>query len=232
MKAIILAGGKGSRFTPITDTVPKALLPIHNEKVLIELVLDGLPEKIDTVIITVKYLGGLIQEKLGTMYNNKKIFYAQQPKDQNGTWPAVYCAKEHIYTGELFCVFNCDDVFDTKELDSIIKNPKIGLGVTPTTFPAKYHGVRTTHDGYLDKLERHPHENREELVQDIFTNGFFILDSRIFDFPPISLTDGEYGLPQTILTQKETYPLFVHIMNFWYPCNTFNDLEKIKKIYA
>lgn len=228
MKAIILAGGKGSRFSPITDTVPKALLPINHEKVLIELILDMLPDKIDTVIISVKYLGEKIKERFGDSYKNKKIFYAEQPEDQNGTWPPVYCARNYINEGEKFCVFNCDDIFDTKELENIVENNNIGIGVTKTIMPAKYHGVRVTSNGLLDKLERHPNENREELVEDIFTNGFFLLDSKIFDFPAMELIDKEFGLPQTILAQKENYPLFVHKMNFWQPCNTFEDLEKIK----
>lgn len=230
MKAIILAGGKGSRFSPITDTIPKALLPINQDKVLIELVLDMLPKKIDTVIISTKYLGHLIEEHIGKTYAKKKILYAKQPQDQDGTWPPVYCAKDFINTGEIFCVFNCDDIFNIKELEDIVENPIIGLGVTPTTLPAKYHGVRVTPDGYLEKLERHSNENREELVEDIFTNGLFILDSKIFDFPPVALIDGEYGLPQTILAQKETYPLYIHKMNSWKPCNTLEDLEKIKRL--
>jgi NDP-sugar pyrophosphorylase family protein len=230
MKAIILAGGKGSRFSPITDTVPKALLPINENKVLIELILDMLPDKIDTIIISTKYLGNLIEERLGIKHGTKKILYAKQPQDQDGTWPPVYCAKDHINEGEVFCVFNCDDIFNKEELEKILENPIIGLGVTPTTLPAKYHGVRLSPDGYMNKLERHPNEDRQELVEDIFTNGFFILDSKIFDFPAVSLIDGEFGLPQTILAQKETYPLFVHTMNYWQPCNTFEDLEKITPI--
>lgn len=228
MKAIILAGGKGSRFAPITDTVPKALLPINNGKVLIGLVLDMLPTQIDTVIISTKYLGDLIQDYVGETYGGKKILYAKQPQDQDGTWPPVYCAKDLIEQGEKFCVFNCDDLFDTKELQNILQNPQVGIGTTKTVLPAKYHGVRMANNGYLEKFERHPNENRQELIEDIFVNGFFVLDSSIFDFPPVALIDGEYGLPQTILAQKETHPLFVYNMNYWQPCNTFEDLEKIK----
>ncbi len=229
MKAIILAGGKGSRFKPLTDSIPKALLSVSKEKVLIECILDMLPDDITEVIITTKYLGELIQERIGTVYNKKHISYAQQPIDQDGTWPPVYCAKDFIDEGEVFCVCNCDDIFDIQELHQILKQQIIGIGVTQTTLPAKYHGVRTTTDGCIDKLERHPNENREEQVEDLFVNGFFVLDSRIFSFPPVALIDGEYGLPQTILAQKERYPLFVHNMNYWQPCNTFEDLEKVKK---
>ncbi len=229
MKAIILAGGRGSRFSPITDTLPKALLPI-NDSTLLEIVLDTLPHHIDTAIISIKYLGDQIKKKIGDVYKNKRIIYADQPINQNGTWPPVYCAKDLIEEGELFCVFNCDDLFDRNELDAILQNPKIGIGVTKKILPAKYHGVRITEEGYLEKLERHPNTNREEPVSDTFTNGFFILDSSIFKFPPVTLIDGELGLPQTILAQKEMYPLFVHQMHYWQPCNTFEDLENIKKL--
>lgn len=228
MKAIILAGGKGSRFAPLTDTIPKALLPVSENKTLIEKVIEMLPAQIDTVIVTTKYLGEQIEKHLGENYKGKKIFYTKQPDDQDGTWPPFYSTREHFGQGERFCVFNCDDLFDTKELEKIIENSIIGIGVTKTVLPAKYHGVRVTNDGFLEKLERHPNENREELIEDVFTNGFFLLDSRSFDFPPFKLIDGEYGLPQTILAQKETYPLFVYEMNYWQPCNTFEDLEKLK----
>ncbi len=228
MKAIILAGGKGSRFAPITDQIPKALLPVTPEKSLIELVIQRLPDTVDTVIITTKYLAEKIQLHLGDHYNDKKIIYTTQDPTQDGTWSAFYSAKDHVRKDELFCVCNCDDLFNTDELKVILSNPKIGLGATTTELPAKYHGVRTAVGGYLDYLERHTNEDRQEMVHDTFTNGFFLLDGRSFDFPPVVLIDGEYGLPQTILAQKETYPLFVHQMKYWQPCNTFEDLESIK----
>lgn len=231
MKAIILAGGKGSRFSPLTDTIPKALLPLPKDKTLIEGILDMLPSSIDTIIIATKYLGKQIEDHIGEIYRERKIFYTKQPENQNGTWPPFYSAKKYIGEREKFCVFNCDDLFDTKELSDIIKHGSIGIGVTKKILPAKYHGVRTNLNGFLERLERHTNENREELLEDTFANGFFLLDSKAFDFPPVALIDGEYGLPQTILAQKDSYPLFVYTMNYWQPCNTPEDLEKIKIQY-
>lgn len=227
MKAIILSGGKGTRFLPLTETIPKALVPVH-ERTIIELALDTLPEVVDTVIITTKYLGNKIQEKLGSTYKNKKLVYVEQSPTMDGTWSALYAVKDHVSDGETFCVFGCDDLYNRDEIEKIIASGKIGMGISETTLPAKYHRVLIDENGYVQGLERHPNEDREELVIDQFANGFFLLDSRVFSFEPVKLIDGEYGLPQTLLAQKEIYPLFAHRMNFWQPCNTFEDLEKIK----
>jgi len=228
MKAIILAGGKGTRFLPLTENIPKALIPVSG-KTVIELALDTLPSEIDTVIITTKHHGHAIEENLGATYKGKKLIYSPQPKDMDGTWAAFCAARPYITDDELFCVFGCDDLYSMEELVGIIKSGKIGMGVTATTLPAKYHRVVIGNDGYMGGLERHPHQNREAFVEDIFANGFFLLDSQAFSFEPVQLIDGEYGLPQTLLAQKETYPLFAHPMESWQPCNTFEDLEKINK---
>jgi hypothetical protein len=105
---------------------------------------------------------------------------------------------------------------------------KIGMGVTETILPAKYHRIMINTSGTIEGLERHPHENREELITDTFANGFFMLDARAFSFEPVRLIDGEYGLPQTLLAHTDIYPLTAHRMKTWQPCNTVEDLEKIR----
>lgn len=228
MKAIILAGGQGSRLKPLTDSIPKALVPL-GDSTLLETVIDSLPDTIDTVVITTKYLGDSIEEKIGVTYNNKTILYTVQPADREGTWPALYCTKDLVEKGEQFLVLNCDDLFKKEELEKIAVSKKIGMGVTTTIMPAKYHSIKISEEGIVLGLERHPNENREELVQDTFANGLFLLDSTVFSFPAVSLIDGEAGLPQTLLKHTDNYPLFAHRIESWKPCNSFEDLEKISK---
>ncbi len=155
------------------------------------------------------------------------MLYAKQPIDQDGTWPALYCAKDYIQEHELFLVVNCDDIFDKEELEKIIASKAIGMGVTTTTMPAKYHGILTTTDRIVDGFRRHVDVEREELVDDVFANGLFLLDSNVFSFASVPLADNEHGLPQTLLAHKETYPLVAHEMKQWNPCNSLEDLQKI-----
>ena len=61
MKAVVLAGGKGTRLRPLTFSIPKPLLPIA-EKPILEIILKSLKKfGITEVIISVGYQGELIK---------------------------------------------------------------------------------------------------------------------------------------------------------------------------
>ena len=66
-RAVVLAGGFGRRLAPYTAILPKPLMPIFEDKSIIEHVLTGLAAaKILDVTITLGYLGQLIEAVVGT----------------------------------------------------------------------------------------------------------------------------------------------------------------------
>src|SRR5881392_94490 len=61
MKAVILAGGQGTRVRPITETIPKPMIPIINKPVM-EFLIDLLKQHgFDEVMITTSYLASEIE---------------------------------------------------------------------------------------------------------------------------------------------------------------------------
>jgi NDP-sugar pyrophosphorylase family protein len=65
MKAVILAGGKGTRLRPFTTVIPKPLVPI-GEKAIIEILLNQLyKNKVDEIFICVNHFAELIKAFLG-----------------------------------------------------------------------------------------------------------------------------------------------------------------------
>ena len=65
MKAVVMAGGEGSRLRPLTINRPKPMVPIVNKPVM-EHVLDLLKRHgILDVVVTVQYLASVIQDYFG-----------------------------------------------------------------------------------------------------------------------------------------------------------------------
>lgn len=65
MKTVILAGGEGRRLRPYTTVLPKPLMPVGDRPILDLLIGQLRQHGIDEVIISVGYLGGLIEAYVG-----------------------------------------------------------------------------------------------------------------------------------------------------------------------
>ena len=75
MKSIILAAGRGERLRPITDTVPKCLVPVNGRPIL-EYQLAALSGSgIRKCVIVVGYLASQVEERFGSSYGGMDISY-------------------------------------------------------------------------------------------------------------------------------------------------------------
>ena len=65
MKALILAAGKGTRLRPITDYIPKPMVPLHGKPLLEWVILDLMSYGIREYVIAVSYLAEQIKNYFG-----------------------------------------------------------------------------------------------------------------------------------------------------------------------
>ena len=121
MKAIILAGGRGKRLRPITDKIPKPLIPI-NEKPLIEWTIKYLKKYgITEIIISSGYKSNLIEKFLKKKKNFGCEIIFSNEKMPLGTGGAIKRALRYI-DEESFLVLN-GDVVTNIDLRKILKKP-------------------------------------------------------------------------------------------------------------
>ncbi|MCP5375410.1 MAG: NTP transferase domain-containing protein [Rickettsiaceae bacterium] len=224
MKLVVLAAGKGSRFYPITKKIPKGLVPILGRPML-EYVLAPYMDHISEIIMVVNSdLGHLIKNHFTNEYKGKPITYIVQPNEgPKGTFSSLSLCKDHLSDNDVFCVSNCDDLLEPKQMKEALKSKKIGLGVTKSKMPWYYLGIKTD-NGIVKGFERYSKENGEFITND-FANGFYILSKGVLDFKPVETRDGEHGLPQTIFENINSYEMETHQVDEWQAVNGPDDLE-------
>jgi NDP-sugar pyrophosphorylase family protein len=106
---IILAGGLATRLKPITNTIPKALVPVAG-KPFIYHQLELLNENdINHVVLCLGHLGEMVEKEVGNSYKNIKIDYSYDGEKLLGTGGAVKKAIENV-----------DDVFGVLYGDSYL----------------------------------------------------------------------------------------------------------------
>ena len=104
-KGLILAGGKGTRLKPITDEIPKPLLPVHGKPILqygIELFKKF---GINEIILSIGYKGGQIKEYFGDGSRfGVTIHYVEEDEPLGTAEPFESCKKA---PHRAFCNVQC-----------------------------------------------------------------------------------------------------------------------------
>lgn len=232
MKLIVLAAGKGTRFLPITEETPKALIPILS-KPLVEYTLDlCIPHITGIVFVINDILGFKIIAHYGNEYKNIPISYVvQNNTSPKGTFSAIQSSMPFVDT-EMFAVCNSDDLYKKEDIDNAFRGKECGIGLTASLMPYIYHGI-DIEDGYVKGFRRH--EKTEDLINDKFANGFYLLSQEIFSFSPVYLKNGEMGLPHTLFNNLEKLPLKELVFLEWVPVDSPHNINSaedfIKKHY-
>lgn len=226
MKAIILAAGKGTRLTPLTLDTPKPLLVIQGTPIL-DRIFQSLPEEIDEVIVVVKYLKEKIEEHVNKAGYPQKIHIVEQG-EKTGTFGSLLYAKDLLDDNEKFLVLNGDDMHEKLELVEYLKYPR-SFGIQKMVMP-NYYNIDIDESHNIDKFR--PQTEDEKNSGAMVATGVYVLDKNIFNHEGVIVTGGEYGLPQTILAQKDEYPIKAVVTEKWIPVNSFEDIKKAEEYFS
>ena len=185
MKAILLAGGKGTRLRPLTLNTPKPIVPIFNRPFLqyqIDL-LKQVPE-IDEVILSLNYQPRRVEEVLGDGSTlGISIRYAVEPAPL-GTAGAVKYAGGDLT--EPVVVFNAD-VLTQIDLAAVIRlhrarRARATIVLTPVDNPSAYGLVETDSEGNVRRFLEKP--RADEITTNHINAGIYILEPETFDRIP------------------------------------------------
>ncbi|MES1254964.1 MAG: NDP-sugar synthase [Acidobacteriota bacterium] len=221
MKAILLAGGKGTRLRPLTLHTPKPIVPIFDRPFLhyqLDL-LKRVPE-IDEVILSLNYQPRRIEEIFGDgSESGIAIRYVVEPAPL-GTGGAIRYASEGVK--ESVVVFN-GDVLTSIDLAAVIRlhrerKAKATIVLTPVDNPTAYGLVETHADGSVRRFLEKP--NPDEITCDTINAGIYILEPDTFDrIPKDTPWSIERSYFPSLVERGETFVAYVD-RGYWIDIGT------------
>lgn len=204
MKAIVMAGGFGSRLYPFTLNCPKPMLPLINQPVLAH-ILDLLKRHhIFDVIIATHYLPEQIQYYFGDGRHQGMTLHYSVEKLPLGTAGSVKNAQPYL-DDKPFLVISGDIVTDIN-LAQVVrfhreKRALATLALTRVADPTGYGVVVTDHTGRIRQYLEKP---RHQLVISNFVNtGIYVLEPKLLDdMKPYMAYDFSYDIFPRMVNQN------------------------------
>lgn len=183
LPVVIMAGGKGTRLKPITNVVPKPLIPVGDKTILEEIMdqFEGIGTK--KFYMSVNYKADMMEYYLSQLDHKYDIEFFMEDKPL-GTIGSVALLKGKITTP--FFVSNCDILIDQDYRDVYEYHQNNHNDITIVTavksFRIPYGVIETGEDGLMTGLKEKPEQTY------MINTGVYILNPELIDEIP----EGEF----------------------------------------
>ena len=207
MRAVIMAGGQGSRLRPLTCNRPKPLVPVCNRPVM-EYAIELLRRhKIRTCLVTLHYLADEVMAYFGNGSEwEMRLLYSVEDEPL-GTAGSIKRIQE--YLSETFLVVSGDALTDfdlTKAIEfHKAKKADVTMVLTRVPNPLEFGIVVTGNDGRIQRFLEKP--SWGEVVSDTINTGIYILEPHVLErMEPRKAYDFSVDLfPQMLADQAGLY---------------------------
>jgi dTDP-glucose pyrophosphorylase len=221
--AVIMAGGRGQRLQPLTDTVPKPLLKV-GDKAIMEHNLDRLAlYGIDDFWFSVKYLGKQIEEFFGDgNKRNIRIEYVWE-EEPLGTIGAVSTIDN--FSHEYILVTNSDILtnldYEDFYLGFIRNDADLAVVSIPYQVSVPY-GVLETSNGHIMSFKEKP-------TYTYYSNGgIYLMKKAVLSLLPKNRNFDATDLIEKLIAEKKkviSYPL----VGYWLDVGRHDDYKKAQE---
>ncbi|MFX1490904.1 MAG: bifunctional sugar-1-phosphate nucleotidylyltransferase/acetyltransferase [Promethearchaeota archaeon] len=197
MKALILAAGHGTRLHPLTQSRPKAMLPLL-DKPLLQHVIDSVQKAgLKEIVLVV----GHYREQIETYFGDGaqlgvQIHYAHQ-SEAKGEYDAVLAAEQALAGEDQFLMTDCDIITSTARFKDALKagkNRGMTLSLVEVPNPSQF-GIVALEGKKITTIVEKPKPGAEP--SNLAVAGVYIFTSEIFDMLR-QTKDLEVGIQQLI----------------------------------
>lgn len=222
MKAVIMAGGEGTRLRPLTSHRPKPLVPALNMPIMEHIVLLLKEHGIVDIVVTLHYLADEIEGYFGDGSEwGVNIVYSVEDTPL-GTAGSVKQAEEFL-RDDTFIIISGDALTDIN-LDKAIKYHQekkslVSIVLSHVPNPLEFGVVITDDSGHIRRFLEKP--SWGEVFSDTVNTGMYILEPEILDYMEMGKN---YDWSQHIFPQilSEGKPIYGYVMDDDYWCDVGN----------
>ncbi|HVV60040.1 MAG TPA: sugar phosphate nucleotidyltransferase [Gaiellaceae bacterium] len=202
MKAVVMAGGEGTRLRPLTSNQPKPMVPIVG-KPCMEHILELLREHgFEDVVVTVAFLPQAIRSYFGSgeaMGLNIEYSVEENPL---GTAGSVRLASDRI---DDTCLVISGDALCDIDLSKIVefhreKGAAVTIGLKSVDNPLEFGIVVTDEDGRIERFLEKP--SWGQVFSDTINTGIYVIEPEVLRHIP---ADRPYDF------SKELFPLLLEM---------------------
>ena len=179
LPVVIMAGGKGTRLKPITNVIPKPLVPV-GDKTILEVIMDQF-ESIGChkFFMSVNYKADMMKYYLGQLDHHYDIEFFMEDKPL-GTIGSVSLLKGKIDTP--FFVSNCDSINEQDYRDvydyHVSNHNDMTIVTMVKSFKIPYGVIETGEDGLMTALKEKPEQTYQ------VNTGVYILNPELINEIP------------------------------------------------
>jgi glucose-1-phosphate cytidylyltransferase len=247
MKAVILAGGLGTRISEETHLKPKPLIEIGGRPILWHIMKNYSAHGVNDFVICCGYKGYLIKEYFANyflhmsdvtfdMANNQMQVHQQKAEpwkvtlidtgEDTLTGGRLKRVANYIKNEEAFCFTYGDGVSDVDIGASIKFHQRHGklATVTAVSPPGRYGALERAGDQVTGFVEKPRGDGG------VINGGFFVLSPKVVDFIDGDQSSWE-GEPLTALAQQGQMMAFEH-QGFWQPMDTLREKTHLEELWA
>ena len=184
MKAVIMAGGFGTRLRPLTCNIPKPMVPMLNRPMMGHIVELLKTHGITEIVATLFYQPEVISNYFGDGSSFGVSMQYLKAEADYGTAGSVRNAKDFL--DQRFLIIS-GDVFTDFDLSSAIrfheeKKAKATIVLTRSSNPLQFGVVLTRDDGKITRFLEKP--SWGEVFSDTINTGIYILEPEVLELIP------------------------------------------------
>lgn len=225
MKAVILAGGLGTRLKPFTQVIPKPLLPIGESSVLEIQILSLRKHGVDEIFIATNYMSEYMKAFLGdgSKYGVRLVF-------SNETTPLGTCGPVTLLEDRLkepFLLMNGDvlTTLNFRQAHDFALSTKADLTVVTKEITTPFHFGNVISDGdYIREVHEKPNFVLEIL------SGIYVMKPALFGFIPKNTYYGIDSLIKDLIAKKMAVARYL-MKEYWLDIGQIESYETAQDAY-